>query len=84
MFIDKGAILMMFATGNVKKTEIFSLVQRSSLAQRRFTLAQYGISISIFLALLCYIFGNFAKSMFSKLLPLCLLVQDLYVIVFYM
>ena len=70
MFIDKGAILMMFATGNVKKTEIFSLVQRSSLAQRRFTLAQYGISISIFLALLCYIFGNFAKSYVLQVIAL--------------
>ena len=62
MFIDKGAILMMFATGNVKKTDIFSPVQHSSLAQRRFTLAQYGILISTFIALSCYVFGDFKKS----------------------
>eukprot|EP00944_MAST-04C_sp_MAST-4C-sp1_P007493 g7493.t1 len=62
MLVDKAANLMMFATGNVKKTDIFSPVQHSSLAQRRFTLAQYGILISTFIALSCYVFGNLKKS----------------------
>ena len=58
LLTDKAMELMIFATGNVYKANIFSLKRTNVEEKSRFKYTQFGISLFCFLSLVLYIVDN--------------------------